>query len=120
MPVIRAGALPYAALPGRHAANPLPEDFAGGCSVRIVRIEPGTRTPHRHPRSAEVVYVAAGRGTAWEDGTATEVSAGDVLFIAAGVPHATIARDGELMLVCFFPDGDLSSNIEELGAPELS
>ncbi len=75
--------------------------------------------PHRHPRSAEVVYVAAGRGTAWEDGVRTPVSAGDFVVIPPGVPHATAASE-ELVLVCFFPAADMAGNVEELDGPQIS
>ncbi len=99
MPLISAATLDFRRLPGRLSADPLPPGFPG-CAVRIVRVPPGPRTPHRHPRTPEVVYVVIGTGTAWEDGTAQRVSAGDVLAIAAGVPHATVADDdGGLLLV---------------------
>lgn len=120
MPVLPAGQHEFGDLPGRLSANPLPAGLDTGCSVRIVRIEPGTRTPHRHPRSAEIVYVASGRGVAWEAGTSSPVSAGDVIAIPRGVPHATAAAGGELVLVCFFPDADLGANLEELSGPDVT
>lgn len=119
MPVLRSSNLFYAELPGRASADPLPRDLDLGCSSRIVRIAPGIRTPHRHPRTAEIVYVVSGHGIAWEDGTSAPVAAGDVIAIPAGAPHATVAVGGELVLVCFFPDADLSTNIEELDGPEV-
>jgi quercetin dioxygenase-like cupin family protein len=119
VPVVPAGSLDFAQLPGRRSADPLPPGLVAGGSVRIVRIPPGPRTPHRHPHSAEVVFVAAGTGTAWEDDVATPVGAGDLLVVPAGVPHATVASGtSELVLVCFFPHADLAANIEELTGPE--
>ena len=126
MPVIRGAALEFATLPGRQSADPFAAGHApastGGAdsSVRVVRIAPGPRTPHRHPRSSEVVYVAAGAGVAWEDGRRTDVAAGDLVAIPRGVPHATVAGDNGLLLVCFFPDPDLASNLEELPAPRIA
>jgi quercetin dioxygenase-like cupin family protein len=65
------------------------------------------------------VYVVDGIGTAWEGDVATAVAAGDVVLIAAGTPHATVASAGsELVLVCFFPHPDLAANLEELAGPE--
>lgn len=120
MPVTRAGSLQFSDLPGRASANALPAGVVDGVSARVVRIAPGIRTPHRHPRSGEVVYVVAGRGVAWEDGMTTDVSAGDIIAIPRGVPHATAAAAGsELVLVCFFPDAELSTNLEELDGPEV-
>jgi quercetin dioxygenase-like cupin family protein len=118
VPVVPAAALRYADLPGRRSADPMPPGLPAGCSARVVRIPPGPRTPHRHPHSVEVVYVAEGRGTAWEDDVPTRVIAGDVLVVPAGVPHATVAAGpGDLVLVCFFPHPDLAANAEELTAP---
>ena len=120
MPVIRGDFLRFNELPGRASADPLPPGVAAGCSLRVVRIEPGVRTPHRHPHTAEVVYVAQGQGVAWEDGATTPVSAGDVIVIPQGVPHATAAAGEELVLVCFFPTEDFAGNLEELDGPEVT
>lgn len=120
MPVIPAAALDYKDLPGRLSADPREGQPDADYSVRIVRIPPGPRTPHLHPRSDEVTYVAAGTGTAWEDAMPTEVGPGDLLVIPRGVPHATVAGASGLLLVCFFPDGDLGTNLVELSEPERS
>jgi quercetin dioxygenase-like cupin family protein len=120
MPVIRGAALEFATFPGRQSADPLAGGPSTGSSVRVVRIAPGPRTPHRHPRSSEVVYVVQGAGVAWEDGRRTDVAAGDLVAIPRGVPHATVAGAGGLLLVCFFPDPDLPSNLEELPTPQIT
>ncbi len=118
MPVVPHQALSFIELPGRASANPVPSGLGVGYTVRIVRVPPGARTPHRHPRSDEVTYVAAGQGTAWEDGRPTRVGAGDIVFVPRGAAHATVADDAsELVLICFFPDEDLRSNTEELDGP---
>lgn len=119
MPVVPAGTLRYQQLPGRLSADPVPPDVAPGCSARVVRIAPGPRRPHRHPHSAEVVYVVSGAGTAWEDDVPTAVGPGDLVVVPPGVPHATVASGtSDLVLVCFFPHPDLAANIEELTGPE--
>lgn len=121
MPVVPATSLAFAQLPGRLSANPLPPGLDVGASARVVRIAPGPRTPHVHPRSAEVVYVAGGSGTAWEDDVPTRIGVGDVVVVPPGVPHATVASGtSDLVLVCFFPHPDLAANIEELAGPERS
>lgn len=120
MPVVSSGSLRFAELPGRLSADPLPAGSADAGSVRVVRIAAGAvRTPHRHPRSAEVIYVVTGAGHAWEDGVYTPVAAGDLVLVATGVPHATLPGPSGLTLVCFFPDPDLPTNREELTEPIL-
>lgn len=115
MPVVPRGDMRFADLPGRQSADPWPRQLSASCSVRLVRIAPGPRTPHRHPHSVEAVYVAEGNGTAWEDGVSTPVAAGDFVMVPRGVPHATVAAPGtDLLLVCFFPHPDLAGNLEEL------
>lgn len=110
-------ALHFHELVGRRSADPLPADV-DGCSMRVVRIAPGPRTPHLHPHSVEVMYVAEGSGTTWERDVASPVGPGDVVVVAAGAPHATVsAGPGELVLVCFFPHPDLASNTVELEGP---
>lgn len=115
--------LQFAALPGRWSADPFTGGAeAEGMSLRVVRIgDDGPRSPHRHPRSAEAVYVAEGRGQAWVDGEVARVAAGDAVLVPQGVPHATVPEEGEqLLLVCFFPDEDLATNTEELSGDVTS
>lgn len=102
-------------LPGRRSADPFASAETEGTSVRVVRIDPGTaRSPHRHPRSCEIVHVVEGAGTAWHDGRAQQVRVGDTILVPQGVPHATFPDpDSSLLLVCFFPDPDLATNLEE-------
>jgi quercetin dioxygenase-like cupin family protein len=102
-------------LPGRHSADPLENVPSLDLSMRIVRIEGGDRSPHRHPHSREAIYVISGTGRLWEDGVEHRIEAGDCVVIETGVPHATIADPGTtILLVCFFPHADLNANIEEL------
>jgi quercetin dioxygenase-like cupin family protein len=119
VPVVRTAALQFAQLAGRLSADPLPSGLDTGCSLRVVRVTPGPRTPHVHPHSAELAYVAEGSGTAWEGDVPTRVAAGDLFVVPAGVPHATVADPSDLVLICFFPHADLSANIIELAGPVL-
>lgn len=116
MTVLTGAGLGFKELTGRLSADPLPSESS--CSVRVVRIAPGPRTPHRHPHSVEVMYVVAGRGTTWEHDDASAVNPGDIVLVAAGAPHVTVATGpDELVLVCFFPHPDLAANTEELDGP---
>lgn len=118
MPVHPSAGHRYAELVGRLSADPLAGAGAEACSVRVVRVPPGPRTPHRHPHSIEVIYVAEGEGRFWEGEEVTPVAPGDVLLVPAGTPHATVCTGtSPLVLVCFFPHPDLSANLEELPGP---
>lgn len=118
MPVFRGDQLRFAGLDGRRAANPLPPGVAEPCSVRVVHIPRGPRTPHRHPLSWEVVYVAGGEGRFWEGEQVTAVAAGDLMVVPPGMPHATVCTgSSQLTLVCFFAHPDLAGNLDELPGP---
>jgi quercetin dioxygenase-like cupin family protein len=114
--VIVAGSnLRFAQLAGRASADPFAGLAVRSLAVRLVRVDARRRSPHRHPHSQEVIYVARGTGMLWEDGSSQPVGPGDCALIATGVPHATIPDAGTtLELVCFFPHPDLDANIEEL------
>ena len=122
MTVVRASQLQFVALPGRDAADPFTAtDLAtdAGVSMRIVKLAAAPeRRPHIHPHSAEVVFVAEGRGNLWLDGVRQRLQAGDSVLIPKGTPHATLPdADAPMRLVCFFPHPDLQANIEELTEP---
>lgn len=117
--IVKRGALRFTQLPGRRSADPFAGSAVEGLSMRVVKVEPDVaRSPHRHPHSYEVMFVLSGSGRLWEDGRSSRVETGDCVSIPPGVPHATVPDPGiELELVCFFPRGDLASNIEELTQP---
>jgi quercetin dioxygenase-like cupin family protein len=122
MTITTASQLRFVPLPGRDAADPFAAtDLAAqaGISMRIVELAamPGRR-PHIHPGSAEVVFVAEGRGSLWLDGVRKPLQAGDCVLSPKGTPHATLpGGDTPMRLVCFFPHPDLRGNIEELTEP---
>ncbi len=114
MTVIPRPEFEFVDLPGRRAADPL-HDVPSASSLRIVQMARiDGRRAHVHPHSEEVVVVAAGHGRAWIDGEWFSVATGDVVRIAAGVPHATVPDEhSQMELVCFFPHPNLSKNIED-------
>ena len=116
MTVVHPTDLMFMDLAGRSSADPFRESDPGSLAVRVVVIdEHRERTPHLHPFSPEIIYVAEGHGTAWQEGISTPVSAGDIIRIPQNVAHATIPRPGsQLKLICFFPHADLSKNLVEL------
>ena len=116
MTVIGRGDLEYREFPGRTTSNPFRDAGQGASTVREVVIEHvPSRSPHFHPNSEEIVYVAAGSGRVWLDGIFHPVGPGSWYRIPAKTPHATMADPGQRMtLICFFPHDDFANNIEEL------
>jgi quercetin dioxygenase-like cupin family protein len=116
MTVVGPGDLQFRDFPGRSTADPFRVAGKGESTVRQVSMEHvAARGPHRHPKSEEVVYVVAGHGRVWLDGTYHQVGPGSWYRIPAGMPHATLPDPGEQMsLVCFFPHNEFGDNIEEL------
>lgn len=119
MPVVDADSVNYEDRPARLSADPFAAIGSGESSARQVILEHvADRTPHRHPHSEEVVYVAAGRGKVWIDGRPHPLASGSWVRIPRGVAHATVPDVGQTMsLICFFPHGDLDQNLEELDQP---
>ena len=116
MTVVGPDELRFRDFPGRTTSDPFKEAGQGASTVRQVVIEyVPTRSPHLHPQSEEIVYVVAGTGRLWLDGTFHSVGPGSWYRIPARTPHATLADRGErLSLVCFFPNDDFPNNIKEL------
>ena len=118
MRIVRAAELRFGQLPGRRSADPFADGGAEGVSVRLARLSPGPRAPHRHPLSVEVIYVVEGEGTHWQAGETERVGPGDVVLVPRGVAHATIpADDAGMLLYCVFPVTTLDGNVEELDEP---
>ncbi len=111
-PVHRRAGHRFEDLEGRRSANPIAGETLGS-SVRIVELEPVEgRTAHRHPHSEEIVYIEAGTGRVWINGSLHRVEPGDIVVVPAGAAHATIPET-PMRLICFFPHGDLSANLRE-------
>lgn len=114
MTVSQASNHVYRQLAGRRSANPLPAGSESS-SLRLVELESvHRRRAHRHPLSEEIIYVEAGEGLVWIDGTFERIVTGDVIRVPSGALHGTIPRAGSQMrLICFFPHADLDQNLEE-------
>jgi quercetin dioxygenase-like cupin family protein len=105
----------YIELPGRKSADPLKQTAPQGFSMRIVSLQSGKRSAHRHPPCQEVIFVISGSGRFWEDGDFSDFEQGDCALVEPGVAHATIPHPGTAMeLVCFFPIDDVAAATEEL------
>ena len=115
--VIANGNLHYEPAPGRDRADPLQGLGADAESVRIVRLSPGVRRfAHKHPHSAEIMYVVDGTGEVRSGDDRVSVATGDFIYVPTDVTHAMLPADGtEMLLVCFFAHPDLEDNTVEMG-----
>lgn len=117
--IIRRNELRFVRLPGRLSADPFLNEPLDDMSTRVVIVDDkNPRTPHRHLTSYEFMYVVAGKGYLWEEGSFSRIEAGDCLLIPAGASHATIPdKESTIELVCCFPQKDIANDMEELNEP---
>lgn len=78
--------------------------------VNITEYLPGyIHKLHVHPNQEEVIYILAGRGISETNEGRKDISPGSVVFVPAGVPHATInVSDSEPLraIIIKSPPGD--------------
>ena len=92
-----------------------------GASITLRRVEippagsaSARRGQHRHAEFEECIHVLSGRGMTSSGGNDTEVGPGDTILVAPGEFHATRnIGDEPLVLLCFFPVGDIRPGTEE-------
>jgi quercetin dioxygenase-like cupin family protein len=120
--VFSAGAAKLFALPGRTALEIVSgETGASGITLRKVEIPVSSagdspRSRHVHNDFEECIYVLAGEGMTEADSGTYALKAGDAIVIPAGEKHATRNTGNEpLVLLCFFPVGDIRQGTVESG-----
>jgi uncharacterized cupin superfamily protein len=108
-------------LPGRTTLEIVSGGGASGITLRKVKIPvpaPGDspRSRHVHNDFEECIYVLAGEGMTEADSGNYALKAGDAIVIPSGEKHATRNTGTEaLVLLCFFPVGDISQGTAEPG-----
>ncbi len=121
--VLDLGSAKKLGLPGRTSHEILSAAHNGAnVTFRLVEIPvpaPGDkpRGMHRHAGFEECIYVLSGHGTSYAGDEATPVKPGDTIHIPAGEPHVTRNTGAEpLVLLCFFPVGDVARGTREESA----
>ena len=111
-------------LPGRTVLEIVSgEGGASGITLRRVEIpvpSPGDspRIRHVHNEFEECIYILEGEGITEADSGNYALKAGDAIVIPSGEKHATRSTGGEpLVLLCFFPVGDIRQGTAEPGVP---
>ncbi|HEX4535310.1 MAG TPA: cupin domain-containing protein [Candidatus Acidoferrum sp.] len=109
-------------LPGRTALEIVSGDGGvSGITLRRVEIPVDAtgdlpRSRHMHNDFEECMYVLAGEGMTEADSGNYAVKAGDAIVIPSGEKHATRNTGSEpLVLLCFFPVGDIRQGTAEPG-----
>jgi mannose-6-phosphate isomerase-like protein (cupin superfamily) len=112
-------------LPGRTSLEIVSgEKGARGMTLRLVKIAvPATgeplRGPHHHHDTEECIYVLSGRATTFAESGEFKLEAGDSILMPAGEKHVTRNTGSEpLLLLCFFPVGDVAKTTEEAPSPK--
>lgn len=120
--VFTQGAAKSLGLPGRTALEIVSgEGGAAGITLRKVEIPvsaPGDspRSRHAHNDFEECIYVLSGQGVTEADSGNYTLKAGDAIVIPAREKHATRNTGREpLVLLCFFPVGDIKQGTAEPG-----
>jgi mannose-6-phosphate isomerase-like protein (cupin superfamily) len=120
--VFTAGAAKLLGLPGRTALE-IVSDKTGGSGITLRKVEipvasagESPRSRHVHNDCEECIYVLAGEGKTEADSGNYLLKAGDAIVIPAGEKHATRNMGNEpLVLLCFFPVGDIRQGTAEPG-----
>jgi quercetin dioxygenase-like cupin family protein len=120
--VFKEGAAKSLGLQGRTALEIVSgEGGASGITLRKVEIPvpaqgDSPRSRHVHNDFEECIYVLAGEGITEADSGNYALKAGDAIVIPSGEKHATRNTGSEpLVLLCFFPVGDIRQGTAEPG-----
>ena len=106
-------------LPGRTSLEPVSGEIGSRVTCRIAEIpmpKPGDkpRGPHLHHGFEECIYVLSGEGTTQAESGEIPIKPGDIVLIPAGEKHMTRNTGNEpLVLLCFFPEPDVTAGTEE-------
>jgi mannose-6-phosphate isomerase-like protein (cupin superfamily) len=107
-------------LPGRKSLEIVSgEKGSQAVTLRLVEIpapKPGDapRGPHFHQGFEECIFVMSGEGCTEADSGKYPLQAGDAILIPSGEKHVTRNTGGEpLVLLCFFPVGDITRRTQE-------
>ena len=118
--LFKGGEAKTLALPGRVSREIVSgERGSQNVSFRIVRIEPPAaretpRGPHVHHGFEECIYALSGQGMTETESGIFALRAGDTLLVPAGELHVTRNTGTEpLVLLCFFPVGEIASGTRE-------
>ena len=109
-------------LPGRTSLEPVSGEIGSRVTFRIAEVpvaKPGdkARGPHLHNGFEECIYVLRGTGVSHSESGAIPIGPGDIVLIPPNEKHMTVNTGSEpLVLLCFFPDPDVTGKTEEFAS----
>ncbi len=75
-----------------------PSVGAAELALTVLYLKPGASVPpHRHPKSAEAIYIQSGRVQMVIEGRRLTAEAGDVVYIPAGEQHSAKVLPGQAL-----------------------
>ena len=88
--------------------------------IPVAQPEQASRAPHHHSEFEECIYVLSGEGTTFADSGEYPLKPGDTLLMPAGENHVTRNTGHQpLLLLCFFPVGDIYAGTHEPGVSSV-
>ncbi len=110
-------------LPGRRALEIISADRGSRnvtlrlAEIPVPKLGETARAPHHHSDFEECIYVLSGEGKTFADSGEYPLKPGDTLLMPAGEKHVTRNTGNQpLLLLCFFPIGDIHDGTHEPGA----
>jgi mannose-6-phosphate isomerase-like protein (cupin superfamily) len=106
-------------LPGRTSLEPVSGEIGSRVTFRIAEVAPvkpgdTPRGPHHHKGFEECIYVLRGTGVSHSESGEIPIKPGDIVLIPPNEKHMTVNTGSEpLVLLCFFPEPDVTSKTEE-------
>jgi mannose-6-phosphate isomerase-like protein (cupin superfamily) len=106
-------------LPGRTSLEPVSGEIGSRVTFRIAEVAPvkpgdAPRGPHHHKGFEECIYVLRGTGVSHSESGEIPIKPGDIVLIPPNEKHMTVNTGSEpLVLLCFFPEPDVTSKTEE-------
>ena len=95
-----------------------PSDNDGAFDLVVAKMRRGTEPPpHVHSREHEMFYILSGELNVYVDRKVFRVSAGELIFLPRGVPHAFLLASDEVHQITLVAPGGFFDAVNKMNAP---